>query len=453
MKVLLYFVLLLLSSTYGIRILRGKLKKDTMRKMSVETKNLFNKQLDKLRKLNEIMKKKFGIKNVTKESDNDAIESKLKMNPLMYQGDIILSDKQIDGIINESTNNKKKRSVTNDVTGKWDLKIYYEVEPDVNKKYIQLALSGIEEETCLKFIHGKPPKQDKYLRYFKGDGCYSYVGKMPGIGPQDISIGSGCDSIATILHETSHALGLYHEMSRSDRDKYITIKAENIDPRELSNFNIHPESIATSYNVGFNYGSIMLYHKYSFSINRNPTIFTNRYEYKRTMGQEGFLKFTDIKMINMHYCSKICPKQIPCKNGGYPNPKDCVSCLCPRFFTGVHCTDLEESDKFCGDTYLKAGPKKLFHSLSNKKRCYIKIEAQKGKKIRFTIVTSQLAGLSPCQQDRGLEVKLLEDKTVSGAMICKINKNLEMISEGTVILLLYTGIDTQDYVNFSYEAI
>lgn len=64
--------------------------------------------------------------------------------------------------------------------------------------------------------------------------CWSYVGD-DGVG-QDVSIGAGCDTKAVVEHELLHALGFYHEQSRSDRDDYVKIWWDQIEEGEVDLF-------------------------------------------------------------------------------------------------------------------------------------------------------------------------------------------------------------------------
>ena len=56
--------------------------------------------------------------------------------------------------------------------------------------------------------------------------CYSHIGRQG--GRQEVSIGRGCESKATTIHEIMHAIGFYHEQSRRDRDQYVTVNYHNI---------------------------------------------------------------------------------------------------------------------------------------------------------------------------------------------------------------------------------
>lgn len=57
--------------------------------------------------------------------------------------------------------------------------------------------------------------------------CWSSVGNIQE-GLQQLSIGANCDRIGTIQHEFLHALGFWHEQSRSDRDDYVSIAWDRI---------------------------------------------------------------------------------------------------------------------------------------------------------------------------------------------------------------------------------
>ena len=62
------------------------------------------------------------------------------------------------------------------------------------------------------------------------------------------------------MHEIGHALGLYHEAQRLDRDYHIKILRENIVYERMSNF-VQPSDTSTIETKGMPYdlGSLMHY--------------------------------------------------------------------------------------------------------------------------------------------------------------------------------------------------
>ncbi|KHJ84207.1 astacin, partial [Oesophagostomum dentatum] len=47
-------------------------------------------------------------------------------------------------------------------------------------------------------------------------------------GSQYLQLGRNCANFGIIAHELGHALGLIHTMNRHDRDKYVTVKFNNM---------------------------------------------------------------------------------------------------------------------------------------------------------------------------------------------------------------------------------
>jgi Astacin (Peptidase family M12A) len=98
-------------------------------------------------------------------------------------------------------------------------------------------------------------------------GCWSWVGRQG--GRQDVNIGSGCEWEGIVLHEILHAAGVFHEQSRSDRDGFVRINWENIDPPQRHNFNRQTRTYSS---CRYDHGSIMHYGRDFFSRNGRPTI-------------------------------------------------------------------------------------------------------------------------------------------------------------------------------------
>jgi len=69
-----------------------------------------------------------------------------------------------------------------------------------------------------------------------------------------------------------HALGMIHEQCRHDRDLYVTILFDSIQPDRLHNFMKFSAEQAPTFELPYDYGSVMHYSMNHFSIDGSPTI-------------------------------------------------------------------------------------------------------------------------------------------------------------------------------------
>lgn len=74
-----------------------------------------------------------------------------------------------------------------------------------------------------------PAARDRPPELAPPSRCCSYVGRRGG-GPQAISIGKNCDKFGIVVHELGHVIGFWHEHTRPDRDRHVSIVRENIQP-------------------------------------------------------------------------------------------------------------------------------------------------------------------------------------------------------------------------------
>jgi hypothetical protein len=158
---------------------------------------------------------------------------------------------------------------------------------------ITSAISHIEANTDIDFV--VRTTQSAYVQFQTSTGCSSNVGRIG--GRQYVNLASGC-STGNTIHELLHAIGLFHEHTRCDRDTYVTINTANIQSGYANNFTKQCTG-ATDYST-YAEGSIMHYGSTAFSSNGLPTIVSKR-GLTSQMGQRTAMNSTDISTVNTLY--------------------------------------------------------------------------------------------------------------------------------------------------------
>lgn len=232
----------------------------------------------------------------------NGVDYKVVMGHAVFESDIVLGRVDSRGNVqNISTRGLGKTSAidrwTNGV-------IPYQFSSDLSDTEISMAKKAIShwvENTAISLIEITAENRDTYKNYVTfepANGCASYVG-MRG-GEQQIWISSNC-GVGSIIHEIGHAVGLFHEHTRNDRDNFISVNWDNI--ASNSEFNFEILNAGTTLLGEYDYGSIMHYGEDFFSSNGASTITV--LDGVSEIGQRIGLSDKDIRSVNSLYATDL----------------------------------------------------------------------------------------------------------------------------------------------------
>ncbi len=149
--------------------------------------------------------------------------------------------------------------------------IPYEIDSSVTatrRGYIDWAVNHVSTTSVLS-MRPRTPADEDYVTFTEaadGYGCWSWIGRKG--GSQEIRV-SDCENAGLLVHEIGHAAGFYHEQQRSDRDAFITVMWDEIEPSRREWFEVASNAV----DVGpYDYASIMHYGRKSWSARGADTI-------------------------------------------------------------------------------------------------------------------------------------------------------------------------------------
>ncbi len=178
----------------------------------------------------------------------------------------------------------------------------YEFDANVSQLNQDRSLAAMAEWEAVALVDFIPrTSESNYLHIQSGSSNSSFVG-MNG-GGQTLNMVSWSVKFI-IVHELGHALGLYHEQQRTDRDTYIQVNLGNVQSGTSGNFVIQGTS---SHHGDYDFESVMHYGQCSFANCACPsscttiTVLPPFESFQNVIGQRNQLSNGDAEVMAFLY--------------------------------------------------------------------------------------------------------------------------------------------------------
>ncbi|XP_039610342.1 high choriolytic enzyme 2-like isoform X1 [Polypterus senegalus] len=162
------------------------------------------------------------------------------------------------------------------------------------------AMREFHTLTCVRFVSRRSEKD--FVQIISNDGCWSSVGRLG--GAQELSLAKdGCLIHGVVQHELNHVLGFIHEQCRPDRDTYIKINWQYVNPEDAMNF---AKSDLSPLNLPYDYTSIMHYGRYAYSNTTGEAVIVPLVNSTNLLGQRYGMSPIDVRRVNTVYSCRVC---------------------------------------------------------------------------------------------------------------------------------------------------
>ena len=137
-----------------------------------------------------------------------------------------------------------------------------------NRQAVEDAVDVWNDQTLLNLVP-RNGEADFITIQAANDSCSSPVGQQGDEQAVSCDVGDGF-SKWSVVHEIGHAIGLWHEQSREDRDDWVTVDLGEVEANKDHNFDKHVDD---GRDIGpYDYDSLMHYGAFAFAKGDNPTI-------------------------------------------------------------------------------------------------------------------------------------------------------------------------------------
>lgn len=147
-------------------------------------------------------------------------------------------------------------------------------------------------------------------------GCWSVVGLETTTyasqgRSQPLNLGKPCWTLGVAAHELGHALGMFHEQSRIDRDNFVIVHWENIPQQARHNFEEHDSGVNS---IPYDPLSLMHYSPEAWAADPSkPTLTARNPKANRLLGARIGWSEMDVRELGLVYCPHVAGSMLAIK--------------------------------------------------------------------------------------------------------------------------------------------